>query len=200
MSAFTTRALLQIWALFRSVYIYLVSWGAREQGSFLLFWKQVVENTENQVCRGLERVREAGVRTHRYVHTCHFPRVIGRKIFLLVQQLYYMGQGWTPISRDLDIWDPYGVLDAFGSGQHKKKPLGIWVNHGLVTLDYLLLVSSSSHKAKSLARSKDTEIRCKSMRPLIGVDRDSNLSQIFILGSGDTQLWLVPADSWSNKS
>lgn len=81
----------------------------------------------------------------------------------------------------------------------EKEPLGTWVNHRLVIFYSLLRFSFCSPKAKSPARSKDTEFTCKSMRPLKGVVRDTSLSQIFILGSGDTQLWLVPTESWRNK-
>lgn len=38
------------------------------------------------------------------------------------------------------------------------------------------------------------------MWPVKRVDRYDELSQILILGNGDTQLWSVHAKAWSNKS
>lgn len=58
--------------------------------------------------------------------------------------------------------------------QNKINPLGTRVNHRPVTLDYLLLFSFSSPKAKSLAKPRDREFVCKSMLPWKGVDGDTN--------------------------
>lgn len=146
--------------------------GAREQGC-CWFGGNKWRIWKIRCTRTVRMCREARACTHQYVHTCHFPKVIWRKIFQFFGSLSY-GPG-------VDIYNQGHRHMRFLQcpwclwlRKKFKKPLGTWVNHRLVTSDSLLLLSFSSPKAKSLARSKDTEFICKSMRPLKGVARDTN--------------------------